>query len=148
MHNRRILTFMAVIFAAFLTTGEAEAKTKLNAEVGIATQAGEASTDVAVRAGPSLDLLFLHVRPEIGARSLLDTGDVAGFVGGRVGIGAGVVPSLFAHGGTGTSGAYWDAGIGLDVTVIPKLEFGAQIGTLGFGDQAYLSMTVHGGLSF
>ena len=96
----------------------------------------------------SLDLLFLHVRPEIGARTLLDTGEIAGFIGGRFGVGTGVVPSLFAHGGTATNGGYWDAGLGVDVTFIPKLEFGAQLATLGFGSDTYLSMTLHGGMSF
>jgi hypothetical protein len=139
---------LATALIAALFAGEAEAKTKLNAELGIATQAGEATTELAVRAGPSLDLLFLHVRPEIGARTLLDTGEIAGFVGGRFGVGTGVVPSFFAHGGSGTNGGYWDAGFGVDVTFIPKLEFGAQLATLGFGTDTYLSMTLHGGLSF
>jgi hypothetical protein len=121
---------------------------RVNVDFGIASQLGNSVTELGFRAGRQLKLPLLHLRPEIGARSLLDTGEVAGFFGARFGIGAGIIPVVYGHMGASNIGGYWDAGAGLDLTFVPKYEFGASIGLVGFGDGSLLSATVHSGFKF
>ena len=69
------------------------------------------------------------------------------FAGGRIGLGEVIVPSVYAHGGFGWrttpdpgvpegSGLAFDAGLALDIHVIPHVGFGAhaEYALIGTGD--------------
>jgi hypothetical protein len=69
------------------------------------------------------------------------------FAGGRIGLGEVIVPSVYAHGGFGWrttpdpgvpegSGLAFDAGLALDIHVIPHVGFGAhaEYASIGTGD--------------
>lgn len=94
----------------------------------------------ALRIGQKFDLLLLSLTPEVGGNYHAFGGDdqtriYSGFVGGRVGFGKIVEPSVFAHWGLAHSegaqsrtGSVLDAGLALDVTLLPLIDFGVHGG--------------------
>lgn len=119
------------------------------------------------RLGYKLDLLVLQVTPEIGGGYHTYSGDrsaklAQGFVGGRMQFGKILEPGLYAHlgyghlseTGGGHSGATADAGITLDLTLLPLIDVGVHAGYKGMlksGDyQAFDSyvLGLHGSLIF
>lgn len=92
----------------------------------------------ALRIGQKFNLLLLSLTPEVGGSYHAFSGDDAtrlysGFLGGRVGFGKIVEPSIFAHWGLAHSeglqsrtGTVLDAGLALDVTLLPLVDFGVH----------------------
>lgn len=97
------------------------------------------------RLGYKLDLLVLQVTPEIGGGYHTFSGDrnaklSQAFVGGRLQFGKILEPGLYAHlgyghlgqsGGGGHSGATADAGVTLDLTLLPLIDLGVHGGYKG-----------------
>lgn len=121
-----------------------------------------------VRLGYKLDLLVLQLTPEIGGAYHTFSGDLSpkfsqGIVGGRLQFGKILEPGLYAHLGYGHlsgdhvdsySGATADAGVTLDLTLLPLLDLGVHAGYNGMlksGDRnafdSYV-LGVHGALVF
>jgi hypothetical protein len=98
-----------------------------------------------VRLGYKLDLLVLQLTPEIGGAYHTFSGDLSprfsqGIVGGRLQFGKILEPGLYAHLGYGHlssdhfdsySGATADAGLTLDLTLLPLLDVGVHAGYNG-----------------
>jgi len=93
----------------------------------------------AVRLGRKLDLVLVSLTPEIGGSYDRLNGDnnariYRGCIGGRLGIGKLIEPSVFAHIGVGKLDANlgshtavaFDAGIALDLTFLPLINVGAH----------------------
>jgi hypothetical protein len=98
----------------------------------------------ALRAGYDVDLVLVHVMPEVGIGLNKLSGDVGplvmrGFAGGRIGVGALVRFDLFAHIGyahvgytnrpvggdrDGYGTPVFDTGLALEVTALPVLDVG------------------------
>jgi hypothetical protein len=121
-----------------------------------------------VRLGYKLDLLVLQLTPEIGGAYHTFSGDISpkfsqGIVGGRLQFGKILEPGLYAHLGyghlsgdhvDGYSGATADAGVTLDLTLLPLIDLGVHAGYNGMlksGDRnafdSYV-LGVHGALVF
>jgi hypothetical protein len=94
----------------------------------------------ALRAGYGLNLLLLKLTPEFGASFHRFTGEpgvslVRAFVGGRLALGSGLEPGVYAHLGIGhlsgnsalnrTTPAF-DAGLFLDLTILPLINLGVH----------------------
>jgi hypothetical protein len=93
-----------------------------------------------VRLGKHWDLWLVELTPEVGAsyHAFAGTADVKayrGVLGARLALGLIHEPSIFGHAGIGRvgySGAPWatgvayDAGVGLDFTLIPRIDIGAH----------------------
>ncbi|MEO6601676.1 MAG: hypothetical protein ABIQ16_17500 [Polyangiaceae bacterium] len=98
-----------------------------------------------VRLGYKLDLLVVQLTPEIGGGYHTFSGDVSpkfsqGIVGGRLQFGKILEPGLYAHLGyghlssdhfDGYSGATADAGVTLDLTLLPLVDLGVHAGYNG-----------------
>src|SRR3954471_20548579 len=97
-----------------------------------------------VRLGYKLDLLVLQVTPEVGGAYHTFSGDASpkfsqGIVGGRLQFGKVLEPGLYAHlgyghvsaEGGGHSGATVDAGVTLDLTLLPLVDVGVHAGYNG-----------------
>jgi len=93
----------------------------------------------AVRLGRKVDFVLVSLTPEIGGGYDRFNGDAnagiyRGFVGGRLGFGKIIEPSVFAHIGVGRldadfgnhTAATFDAGIALDFTLLPLINLGAH----------------------
>jgi len=121
----------------------------------------------AVRLGRKLDLMLVSLTPEIGGSYDRFNGDnntriYRGFIGGRLGIGKLIEPSVFAHIGVGKLGANLgshtavtlDAGIALDLTFLPLINVGAHASyntLLPQGDYSsfnWLALGLHAALVF
>ena len=121
-----------------------------------------------VRLGYKLDLLVVQFTPEIGGAYHGFSGDAGakltqGIVGGRVAFGKILEPGIYAHLGYGHlsdtlgnshSGATGDAGLTLDLTLLPFVDLGVHGGYNGMlksGDypafDSYI-VGVHGALIF
>jgi hypothetical protein len=98
----------------------------------------------AVRLGYKLDLLLVQLTPEIGGAYHTFSGDAGatftqGIVGGRLALGKIVEPGVYGHlgyGHVGTdfgghSGVTADAGVTLDLTVLPLIDLGVHGGYNG-----------------
>ena len=127
-----------------------------------------AGTGFNVRLGYKVDLLALQLTPEIGGGYHTFSGSAEaklarGIVGGRLQFGKLLEPGLYAHLGYGHlgdrasgshSGATADAGVTLDLTLLPLLDLGVHAGYSGrlrSGEfQAFDSyvLGVHGSLIF
>lgn len=120
-----------------------------------------------VRLGYKLDLLLAQVTPEVGGGYHSYSGDASaafsqGFVGGRLAFGKILEPGLYAHlgyghvgaDGGGRSGATADAGLTLDLTLLPFIDLGIHAGYDGMlksGDFSAFDtyvLGVHGALVF
>jgi hypothetical protein len=127
-----------------------------------------AGTGFNVRLGYKLDLLVLQLTPEVGGGYHTFSGERApklsrGFVGGRLQFGKILEPGMYAHLGyghlaqsifAGHSGATADAGVTLDLTVLPMIDLGVHAGYSGMlksgGDPAFDSYVLgaHASLIF
>jgi hypothetical protein len=123
-----------------------------------------------VRLGYQFHVPILRVTPEVGYGLdwfSRDGGDASThawdvqrlFAGGRIGLGEIVVPSLYAHAGfgwratpdagaPGGSGLAFDAGLALDIHVIPHVGFGAHaeyasVGTGAGSSPEWLAFGLH-----
>jgi len=102
-------------------------------------------TGFKVRLGYKLDLKLLQVTPEIGGGYHTFSGDAGaklsqGIIGGRVSFLKVVEPGVYAHlgyghlassMGDGRSGATADAGVTLDLTILPLVDLGIHGGYVG-----------------
>jgi hypothetical protein len=118
------------------------AKTVIALDVDYAAPVSESETDGggggALRVGEKLDLVLVSLTPEIGGSYHGFGGDRSpqvyrGFIGGRVGIGKVIEPSIFAHVGAGKiDGAAdyvaptVDVGAALDLTLLPIVNLGVH----------------------
>ena len=98
-----------------------------------------------VRLGYKVDLLAAQLTPEIGGGYHGFSGDAKaklarGFIGGRLQFGRLLEPGLYAHLGYGHlgsalgnehSGATADAGVTLDLTLLPLIDLGVHAGYSG-----------------
>ncbi len=98
-----------------------------------------------VRLGYKLDLLVVQLTPEVGGAYHTFSGDASphfsqGIVGGRLQFGKILEPGLYAHLGYGhlssdaggsRSGATADAGVTLDLTLLPLIDVGVHAGYNG-----------------
>lgn len=94
----------------------------------------------AIRLGQELDLFLVSLTPEFGGsyHSFSGTADnklYAGFLGGRLGFGKIIEPSIFAHAGvarlTGDderTAPIIDGGLALDLTILPLIDIGVHGG--------------------
>ena len=86
-----------------------------------------------------MDLVLVSLTPEIGGGYDRFNGDnnariYRGFIGGRLGFGKIIEPSVFAHIGVGKlnanfgnhTAAVFDGGIALDLTLLPLINLGAH----------------------
>jgi len=93
----------------------------------------------ALRLGRKFDLILVSLTPEIGGSYDRFNGSnndriYRGFIGGRLGLGKIIEPSVFAHIGVGRFDAdvashtapVFDAGIALDFTLLPLINLGAH----------------------
>jgi hypothetical protein len=130
----------------------------------------DSGAGVKVRVGYQFHIPLLRITPEAGYGFDWFSGDGGGgsphawdmqriFAGGRIGLGEIVVPSAYAHGGFGWrttsdpgvpagSGLAFDAGLALDLHVIPHVGFGAHaeyasIGTGGGKSPEWLAFGLH-----
>lgn len=120
------------------------------------------------RLGYKLDLVVLQLTPEIGGAYHTFAGDAGpkfsqGIVGGRMQFLKVLEPGIYAHlgyghlsgdGGLGRSGATADAGVTLDLTLLPLVDLGVHAGYNGMfksGDSPAFDsyvLGVHGALIF
>jgi hypothetical protein len=111
---------------------------------GINEPAVGKGTGFNVRLGYKLDLLVLQFTPEVGGAYHTFSGDAGakfsqGIVGGRLAFGKILEPGLYAHLGYGhlgfdggsRSGATADAGVTLDLTLLPLIDLGVHAGYNG-----------------
>jgi hypothetical protein len=142
----------------------------LNYVNGIEETGVASGTGFNARLGYQFDLAILHLTPEIGGGYHTFSGDRGakfsqGFVGGRVSILKLLQPGIYAHvgyghlagafgNGDGRSGGTADAGLFLDLTLLPILDIGVHGGYNALlkseNDQAFDSYVVglHGQLVF
>lgn len=117
----------------------------LNYTNGINEPSVGSGTGFNVRLGYKVDLLLVKLTPEIGGGYHTFSGDDSpkfsqGIVGGRLQFGKILEPGLYAHLGyghlssdrfDGYSGATADAGVTLDLTLLPLLDLGVHAGYNG-----------------
>ena len=95
-------------------------------------------TGYGLRAGLPVDVLLVELVPEIGVTVWQDAElTIIPEAGARFNFGKVLEPGAYAHvayipGTVPTWG--WDAGVALDVTVIPKIDFGVQAGLQRYGE--------------
>jgi hypothetical protein len=160
-------------FGAFIAPRNAQAKSgtaigvDLDYTNGIEERAVSGGTGFNVRLGYKLDLKVLQLTPEIGGAYHTFAGDASaklgeGIVGGRLQFLKVLEPGIYAHlgyghlsaRGEGRSGATADAGVTLDLTILPLVDVGVHggyNGVLKSGDSpAFDSYVVglHGALIF
>jgi hypothetical protein len=169
----RVLPALIASVLVFAATREAHASSgtaigvDLDYAHGINEPGVSSGTGFGVRLGYKLDLLLAQITPEVGGGYHTFAGDAdakfsQGFVGGRLAFGKILEPGLYAHlgyghvveGGLGRSGATGDAGITLDLTLLPLIDLGVHAGYDGLlksgDDPAFDSyvLGVHGALVF
>jgi hypothetical protein len=138
---------------------------------GINETGVDSGTGFNVRLGYKLDLLLAQITPEVGGGYHTFAGDAnakfsQGFVGGRLAFGKILEPGLYAHlgyghvsadsggGSIGHSGATADAGVFLDLTILPVIDLGVHAGydgmlkSGGYGAFDTFVAGVHGSVIF
>jgi hypothetical protein len=92
----------------------------------------------AIRLGQELDLFLVSLTPELGGsyhafNGYADNKLYAGFLGGRLGFGKIIEPSIFAHVGVGhlsgeqaRTAPIMDGGLALDLTILPLIDLGVH----------------------
>ena len=170
----RILPVLVASVLVCAATREAHASSgtavgvDLNYTNGINEPKVGSGTGFNVRLGYKLDLLVAQITPEIGGGFHTFSGDAKqklaqGIVGGRLQFGKILEPGLYAHLGYGHlsgvfnnthSGATADAGVTLDLTLLPIIDVGVHAGYNGMlksGDypafDSYV-LGVHGSVIF
>ena len=142
----------ALIAAVFVFASSREAHASSGTAIGVdldytngINEAGVGSgTGFNVRLGYKLDLLLAQLTPEIGGGYHTFSGDAnlklsQGIVGGRLQFGKILEPGIYTHlgyghasaDGLGHSGATFDAGVTLDLTLLPLLDLGVHAGYNG-----------------
>lgn len=170
----RFLPALLASTALFVGARNAQAKSGTSIGVdldytnGINEPYVSGGTGFNARLGYKLDLLVLQLTPEIGGAYHKFAGDAGvgfsqGIVGGRISFLKVLEPGIYAHLGyghlstslgDGRSGATGDAGVTLDLTLLPFIDLGVHAGYNGMfksGDyQAFDSyvLGVHGALIF
>jgi hypothetical protein len=136
---------LAVGALCLFTAGAANAKggSRLGLDLDYAIPIQESGVDpgkgLALRYGYKLDLVVLSITPEVGGGAYWFGGVaeprlLAGSLGGRVAFGKVLEPGIFAHVGYGSlkvldesrSGPTVDAGLTLDLTIIPLVDLGVH----------------------
>lgn len=130
----------------FVTTPAAAAdgvgRTHIAVDFNFTTAVNDDSTDSggggALRLGREFDLLLVSLTPEVGAGyhgfgGSSDAKLYSGFLGGRLGIGKIIEPSVFAHVGIARlegvvprTAPILDAGLALDFTLLPLIDLGVH----------------------
>ncbi|MFZ5890897.1 MAG: hypothetical protein ACOY0T_07595 [Myxococcota bacterium] len=134
----------ATIMLALPETAHAGSGSRLALDLdyanGIDEPAVNGGKGLALRYGYKLDLLVLALTPEVGLGGYWFGGEqteprlLNGFLGGKVSFGKVLEPGLFAHVGYGSfkafdesrGGTTVDAGISLDLTMVPFIDFGVH----------------------
>jgi len=166
----------ALLAGGALLAGARSAQAKSGTSIGVDIDYTNGINETAVsggtgfngRLGYKLDLVVLQLTPEIGGAYHTFAGDAGvkfaqGIVGGRVSFLKVLEPGIYAHlgyghvsvnGGDGRSGATGDAGVTLDLTLLPLIDLGVHAGYNGMlksGDypafDSYV-LGVHGALIF
>ena len=166
----------ALLASSFMFIGARDAQAKSGTSLGVDLDytngidepAVSSGTGFNVRLGYKLDLLALQLTPEIGGAYHTFSGDAGakfsqGIVGGRISFLKVLEPGIYAHLGyghlstslgDGRSGATADAGVTLDLTLLPFIDLGVHGGYNGMlksGDypafDSYV-LGVHGALIF
>jgi hypothetical protein len=118
-------------------------KTVLAFDLDFVASLGAPGADIggggALRLGRKMDLILVSLTPEIGGsydrfNGFNNDRIYRGFIGGRLGFGKIIEPSVFAHIGVGRFDAnvashtapVFDAGIALDLTFLPLINLGAH----------------------
>jgi hypothetical protein len=147
----RLLPALLVSTLALVATRSAHAKSgtavgvDLDYTHGLNEPAVGAGTGFNVRLGYKLDLLMAQLTPEIGGAYHTFSGDAGakfaqGIVGGRLSFLKVLEPGVYAHlgyghlsgsSGNGHSGATADAGVTLDLTLLPLIDLGVHAGYNG-----------------
>ncbi len=175
-HSLALRLLSALFTAVVLLAAAPDARAKTGTSIGvdwdythaIDEQAVSAGTGFNVRLGYKLDLKLLQLTPEIGGAYHTFGGDAGvkfaqGIVGGRVSFLKVLEPGVYAHlgyghlsgnFGDGRSGVTADAGVTLDLTILPLVDLGVHGGYNGMlksGDypafDSYV-LGVHGALIF
>lgn len=143
----------ALIFANSASAGPmimAEAVTS-PMSIGGGNPTAQLGNGVGGRIGLPVDLLLVELVPEVGATLWGIGGDKSTLVleaGGRFNVGKIVEPGVYGHAlyrlDNPTLG--WDAGLSLDVTLIPFIDFGVQTGVMRFEGAPALTAGVHAGI--
>jgi len=147
---RRALPVLSVFGFSLFSAGAAHASsgTALGVDLdythGINEFGVGSGTGFNVRLGYKLDLLVAQITPEVGGAYHTFSGDAGasfsqGIVGGRLAFGKILEPGLYAHLGyghlggdfPGYSGATADAGLTLDLTLLPFIDLGVHGGYNG-----------------
>ncbi len=170
----RLLPALLASTVLFAATRSAHAKSGTSIGVdldytnGIEEPQVGSGTGFNVRLGYKVDLLVLQLTPEIGGAYHTFSGDAGakfsqGIVGGRVSFLKVLEPGIYAHLGyghlatdlgDGRSGATADAGLTLDLTILPFIDLGVHGGynaMLKSGDHPAFDSYVlglHGALIF
>lgn len=116
----------------------------LDLEYAIPIDQGDVTTGAggAIRLGSQTDLLLLSLTGEIGGSyhqfgGVPDVTAYRGFLGGRISVGKILEPGVYGHWGVGSlsldpgdsrTAATFDAGLFLDLTVLPLVDLGIHAG--------------------
>jgi len=162
---------LACVISAGARTANARSGTAIGVDLDYTNGINEphvgSGTGFNVRLGYKVDLLALQLTPELGGGYHTYSGDASsklsqGIVGGRLQFGKILEPGLYAHLGYGHlstaaashSGATVDAGVTLDLTLLPFIDLGVHAGYDGMlksGDYDAFNtyvLGVHGALIF
>jgi hypothetical protein len=157
---------------ALAVTRSAEASNKLafDGELAYPEDRGgvERGLGAGIRWGTHWDLWLIELTPELGGSyhsfsGFADARAYRGVLGARLAVGFILEPSAFAHvgighvgysGGPRATGVTYDAGVGLDLTLIPKVDLGAHAALVGMdGNEridplSWLSLGAHVAFEF
>jgi len=125
-----------------LAEGRGVGRTQIAVDFDFTTAVDEATTDSggggALRLGRKLDLFVVSLTPEVGGGyhgfgGSSDAQLYSGFLGGRLGFGKIIEPSVFGHVGIGRlegvaprTAPVLDAGVALDLTILPLIDLGVH----------------------
>jgi hypothetical protein len=125
-----------------LAAGRGVGRTQIALDFDFTTAVNDDSTNSggggALRLGRKLDLLVVSLTPEIGGGyhgfgGSSDAKLYSGFLGGRLGFGKIIEPSVFGHVGIGRldgvaprTAPVLDAGVALDLTILPLIDLGVH----------------------
>jgi len=147
--SKILFSLAALPFIASATPARAEegrrgaGKTHIAVDFDFNTPIDAPSVDAggggALRLGQKFDLLLISLTPELGGGyHAFDAGDVklySGFLGGRLGVGKIIEPSVYGHlglaklsGVESRTSPIMDAGLALDLTLLPLIDLGVHAG--------------------
>lgn len=147
------------MLAALLVAAPASAGPMVMGEVVTTPlSVGQGETDaelgmgVGLRVGMPIDIVLVELVPEVGATVYGFGNDSTTAVleaGGRFNVGKVVEPGVYGHALLRTgphTRVGWDAGLSLDVTVIPFVDFGVQSGVMRFDGAPAVTVGAHAGI--